>query len=1095
MMRRLTLWTFTALVAIAAGALTRALFAQQVALDAACRTLTLRQTDSLRSETYRKSSTGATLAPRATVVRRLATRIDSLQAACVVPPRDSTPPRDSIVPPSDTIVPPRDTTPPTPVPVPVPLGRVVQIDPSQRFQVMQGWRSGGYNYDNCPAYPRYRDALIQRLVTDYNLTHRSLQLQTGTERPDDYTADYATGRIDQATWRTRWFWPINDNADPRVADPAGFHWTALDAMVDAEIAPWRTAVVAAGKRPYVTLLVVDFKTTTHGNLARPLDLLKNPEEYAELVSEAFAHLQTRYGWVPDALELTLEPENSQTYAPDLARALLAAKTRLAARGWRPAFAAPSNSTARNAAAYVQQMQALGATPDWVVWHRYIAPRPDAAVLAGLKALPGLKGMTEYNETTSASDAADLLFEDLTQADVSTWVLFLAAACGKQDNPENKGAILQVNITDSLAPKINATYRGVLLREVYAAVNAGDRRIGAAVGDTTARAAAFLRPDGRVVVTLRARVGGTFTIKGLPAGTYTASYALAQSLARVTLPVITTADAGDLQVTIPGNGVLSLVPSGSAPPPPPPPPPPVDTTPPPVDTTPPPPPPADTSVVPLPPTPSGITNPELPRTLPAYPLALHARPCTDRPTTIAALRAALSGPNKTVCLQPGALFVGSIDIPARPAGDTSWSVLRTEASWTLGVRVHDLSPVAEIELPSDARFPGLWFHAGSARWLVQGVRIRTHVMDAGQRLALVEVGERAGNTLSNLPRDIHFAHVDAHCYLMQDCKVGLYLNGVGQTVRDSRVTEVHYRNADSQALLTITSPGPFLYENNHLEAASENIMFGGGDPLPGVVPCDATIRGNTIRKPIAWKAIGTPTQSGSYLVKLLIEAKNACRVLVEGNRLDGSWLDGQTGYAITLKSVNQEGGCRWCRTTDWTIRHNTIVNVGGVFTVAGRPEVHPVDTAVSRVLVTGNWIDSVNIAPYNGDARAVLLSSEARDIQFVRNTWASGNFSREVVVLGLAQDSTGKLIQPIRPAVTGFRFDENVLPIGTYGVGATATGEGSRALAAPVVTGTMSFQRNAFVGGTRNGYPTSTTWHPSLAAALAAGAGQPSRPVP
>lgn len=1080
MMRRIAILLLTIL---ALALTTPLLFAQ----GASCYPAALAQTDSLRAETYRKSATGATLAPRATVVRRLANRIDSIQVGCVVvppPPKDSTP---------------RDTTPtpgptPTPTPVPVPLGRIIQLDPSQRFQVMTGWRSGGFGME-CPGYTRYRDALLARVVNDLNITHRSIELRSGAENPVDYYAQFKAGLISDSVWRTKWFTPTNDNADPQVTDSAKFHWTYLDEKMRAEIVPWRAAVIAAGKRPTVTLVLVDFKTAAHGNLSRPLDVLKTGEEYAELVTMAFLHLRATFGWVPDVVEVTLEPENSQTYGPDIGRAIVAARRRLAAKGFTPEFMAPSNVTARNTAAYMRDITAAGAAPEWVSWHRYIAPRPDAAVLAALRAIPGKKGMTEYNETNSASDAADLLFDDITQAEVGTWTLFLAGACGTRDNPENKGALLQVNVTDSLAPKINDTYRGVLLRQVYGSVLAGARRIGAAVGDTSAAVAAFVNPGGGVVVTLRARVGGTYTVKGLPAGTYAVTYALAQSLARVTLPTITKADAGDVQVTIPGNGVLAIVgTSGAAPALPPP-----DTTRPP---TPPVTPPSDTSAAPLPPAPSGLRHPELPRTTPAYPLALHSRPCTDRPTTAAQLQTALGASGaRVICLAPGLTFLGTFDINARAAGDTAWSVLKGDLPWQLGTRLTGVEAMPRLVAGTDTRFPALWIHKGAARWLVQGVEITSdstiNSMAIGAyRLALIEVGERTGNTATNIPRDIHFAHVNVHGWLRQQVKTGVYLNAAGVTFRDGVCAEIHVVNADSQCLLAANAPGPFLYENNRLEAASENIMFGGGDPsIPGVVPCDATIRGNLIRKPLTWQAIGTPTQSGSYLIKLLIEAKNACRVLVERNRLDGSWLDGQTGYAIGLKSVNQDGACHWCRVTDWTIRDNTIVHVGAAFGFAGRPEKHPVDTALSRVLVTGNWIDSLNLTPYTGDARALLLGWEARDIQFVRNTWADGRYAREAVILSLRQDSTGALIQPVLPAVTGFRFEDNVLPIGTYGIGATMLGEGNRALASPVTAGTVLFLRNAFVGAPRNNYPATTTWHATLAAALASGAGAPTRPVP
>ena len=496
------------------------------------------------------------------------------------------------------------------------------------------------------------------------------------------------------------------------------------------------------------------------------------------------------------------------------------------------------------------------------------------------------------------------------------------------------------------------------------------------------------------------------------------------------------------------------------------------------------PPVDTTEQP----PAGIQAPVLPQRQPSWPADLAARPCTVRPSSACALQAALNeaGP-RVICLPMGAALSGNWHVNARRSGDTSWNVLRADTAMTRGVRLRGGERLPRL-VAAQVNQSVVQFHKGANRWLVQGIEFTTDSALAQGPMSHVFVGEFIGErAIADLAHDVHFSHVHFKGWLHQNVRRGAVLNGAGHVVRDSWCTEIHERNSDSQCLVSWNGPGPFLFENNLLEAASENIMFGGGDPgISGLVPCDITVRGNLIRKPTRWRSIGTPTQSGSYLIKLLFESKNACRMLIEGNRLDGSWLDGQTGYAIGLKSVNQDGRCTWCRVTDVTIRGNTIVNVGAGFGLAGAPERFPVDTPLSRVLVTGNWIDSLNMAPYNGDARAILLLAKARDIQFVRNTWANGNYSREAIIMGLDGGNW--------PAVTGFRFDDNVMPIGTYGIGATAAGEGERALRA-AVQGTWTFGRNVLVGAQRPNYPQTTRWVGSLAEALATGAGVPRPPVP
>ena len=59
-------------------------------------------------------------------------------------------------------------------------------------------------------------------------------------------------------------------------------------------------------------------------------------------------------------------------------------------------------------------------------------------------------------------------------------------------------------------------------------------------------------------------------------------------------------------------------------------------------------------------------------------------------------------------------------------------------------------------------------------------------------------------------------------------------GIALNARDVAVINSHFSDfkevgADSQAIAGWNGPGPFKIENNYLEAAGENVMFGGADP--------------------------------------------------------------------------------------------------------------------------------------------------------------------------------------------------------------------------------------------------------------------------
>ena len=110
--------------------------------------------------------------------------------------------------------------------------------------------------------------------------------------------------------------------------------------------------------------------------------------------------------------------------------------------------------------------------------------------------------------------------------------------------------------------------------------------------------------------------------------------------------------------------------------------------------------------------------------------------------------------------------------------------------------------------------------------------------------------------------------------------------------------------DSQAIAAWNSPGPFVIRNNYLEAAGENILFGGADiMIAGVVPSDITVEDNVLTKNPAWR--GT-----SWTVKNIFELKNARRVVVRRNLMLYNWGGSQTGFAVVFTPRNSSGRTPW-----------------------------------------------------------------------------------------------------------------------------------------------------------------------------------------
>jgi hypothetical protein len=189
------------------------------------------------------------------------------------------------------------------------------------------------------------------------------------------------------------------------------------------------------------------------------------------------------------------------------------------------------------------------------------------------------------------------------------------------------------------------------------------------------------------------------------------------------------------------------------------------------------------------------------------------------------------------------------------------------------------------------------------------------LDIGGDPSLVQL-----TNLVDLETDASDIVID-RCYLhgndSGNFRRGVVANGARLAVIESYIENFHDANGDSQAIGGWQGPGPFKIVNNFLEAASENILFGGSDPsTTNLVPADIEVRRNFSTKRLSWRSAGVP-------VKNAFELKNARRVLVEGNVFENVWRSGQDGTAILLKSANQNGGCPWC-VTEYVIFRNNIV---------------------------------------------------------------------------------------------------------------------------------------------------------------------------
>jgi hypothetical protein len=338
--------------------------------------------------------------------------------------------------------------------------------------------------------------------------------------------------------------------------------------------------------------------------------------------------------------------------------------------------------------------------------------------------------------------------------------------------------------------------------------------------------------------------------------------------------------------------------------------------------------------------------------------------------------------------------------------------------------------------------------------------------------LVEFGG-AGTTQSTLSAVPQHLVID-RCYLHGNSSYG-QRRGLALNSGDSQILNSYFADfkgvlQDTQAIMGWNGPGPYLIENNYLEAAGENVMFGGSDPsIPNLVPSNITMRRNLISRPLAW-------MSQSWTVKNLLEFKNAQDVLVEGNTIENHWAAGQSGYAILFTPRNQSGTAPWSVTRNITIRSNIIRHLAAVFNISGWDDINTA-LQTQNITIENNLIYDISTAyslpghPANG--WFAILGNAPENVTFRHNTVDHNGSNLIRLYSGKATDGDTK----IRSLV----LEDNSWRVNTYGIAGDSHAQGNDSL--NYYAPGAQVLGNAFAGGVAKNYPTGNDF-PTVAQWLA-----------
>jgi hypothetical protein len=414
------------------------------------------------------------------------------------------------------------------------------------------------------------------------------------------------------------------------------------------------------------------------------------------------------------------------------------------------------------------------------------------------------------------------------------------------------------------------------------------------------------------------------------------------------------------------------------------------------------------------------------------------------------------PGDTIILQAGATYTGNFVLPAK-SGSAFITIRSSAADSLLPGPTSRMTPAYAALLPkirSVKNEPAIRTAPGAHHYKLMFLEFPPTYQGQYDIIRFGE-GSSAQNTLSAVPYELVLDRVYIYGDPVYGQKRGITLNSASTTIANSYIADIKAVGQDTQAISGTNGPGPYTIVNNYLEAAGENIMFGGGDPaIPNLVPSDILISRNHLTKRLAWR---TETQ---WTVKNLFELKNAQRVVIDGNIMENNWVAAQSGYSILFTVRNQDGGCSWCVVQDVKFTNNVVRNVAAGVNILGRDYNFP-SQETNRIVIRNNLFDNMNSAQFGGPGRLLVMTEGGRDITIDHNT---------VLQDGWSVISVGNPVQ-------NFVFTNNIVPDYSWAIIGDGTGPGNTSIATYFPYST--FTGNIFAGSNASTYPAGNHYPASL----------------
>ena len=213
-----------------------------------------------------------------------------------------------------------------------------------------------------------------------------------------------------------------------------------------------------------------------------------------------------------------------------------------------------------------------------------------------------------------------------------------------------------------------------------------------------------------------------------------------------------------------------------------------------------------------------------------------------------LQAALNAaqPGDEIVLAAGARFTGMFRLPVKPFG----AVITVRSSATLPARRITPADASLLPVISSGGVESALTVNGTSNWRLDGLQFESSTTGEG---TIIDLQDATAITMDRL---LIVAGPAGQ-------KRAIKGNGRQITLTRSHVANIWREGQDSQAFCAWDGAGPYTITDNYLEAASENVMFGGANSLaPDRVPADILVERNHFSKRLEWRGQGKRSRTCS-----------------------------------------------------------------------------------------------------------------------------------------------------------------------------------------------------------------------------------------